>query len=220
MGERPGQHQPVQAGLQHRGHPGHLVYQRDPAPPGDCYELHPYRPDQWDHILLPGLCVRRCGQHVHRSDGECAAIRRATHGGDTNLEVECSTPVILTLSLAVPAWAGEFAGGYRSYTSLRPAPHEICMEPAIAQAAHDTLVALYPSQGASFDAVLDEDLSRIADGRAQANGIDLGHRAGAPRPLRQRSGAGWPPAICAVPRPPRTLSLSPPPRPPAPALDP
>jgi len=99
-------------------------------------------------------------------------------------------------------------------------PHESSVDLAIAQAAHDTLVALYPSQGASFDAVLDEDLSRITDGRAQANGIDLGHRAGAPRPLRRRSGAGWPPGVCAVPRPPRARSTSPRLRPPAPAPDP
>jgi hypothetical protein len=53
------------------------------------------------------------------------------------------------------------------------------MDAAIAQAAHDTLVALFPSQGASFGERLDEDLSRIQDDREKTNGIDLGRRAAA-----------------------------------------
>src|SRR5436190_24225915 len=44
------------------------------------------------------------------------------------------------------------AGGYRSYTGLPPARAGTSMDVAVAQAAHDTLVALFPSQAASFDA--------------------------------------------------------------------
>src|SRR5262249_18429011 len=71
------------------------------------------------------------------------------------------------------------AGGYQSYTGLPPAPAGTSMDAAIAQAAHDTLVALYPSQRASFDAQLAADLSqgRSQHRLAQANGIALGHRA-------------------------------------------
>jgi hypothetical protein len=70
------------------------------------------------------------------------------------------------------------AGGYQSYTGLPPAPTDTPMDTAIAQAAHDTLIALYPSQGASFDAQLADDLSqgRGQHGRAQAHGIRLGQR--------------------------------------------
>ncbi len=71
------------------------------------------------------------------------------------------------------------AGGYQSYTGLPPAPAGTSMDAAIAEAAHDTLVALYPSQTASFDERLVEDLSQIQDGDAKANGIDLGCRAAA-----------------------------------------
>jgi hypothetical protein len=71
------------------------------------------------------------------------------------------------------------AGGYQSYTGLPPAPAGTSMNAAIAEAAHDTLVALYPSQTASFDERLAEDLSQIQDGDAKANGIDLGRRAAA-----------------------------------------
>jgi hypothetical protein len=53
------------------------------------------------------------------------------------------------------------------------------MKAAIAQAAHDALVALFPSQAASFDAELAEDLDRIRPGRAKSDGIDLGRSAAA-----------------------------------------
>lgn len=71
------------------------------------------------------------------------------------------------------------AGGYQSYTGLRLVPAGTSMNAAIAQAAHDTLVALFPSQTASCDEQLADDLSQIRDGRAKARGIDLGRRAAA-----------------------------------------
>src|SRR6266850_3302810 len=71
------------------------------------------------------------------------------------------------------------AGGYQSYTDLPPAPVDTSMEAAIAQAAHDTLVVLFPSQTASCDEQLADDLSQIRDGHAKAKGIELGQRAAA-----------------------------------------
>jgi hypothetical protein len=53
------------------------------------------------------------------------------------------------------------------------------MDAVIAQAAHDTLIALYPSQTASFDSWLAEDLASISNKNKKANGIELGHRAAA-----------------------------------------
>jgi len=50
---------------------------------------------------------------------------------------------------------------------------------AIAQAAHDTLVALYPHQAARLDAWLGEDLARLPAGRGKLDGIDIGRRAAA-----------------------------------------
>jgi hypothetical protein len=69
------------------------------------------------------------------------------------------------------------AGGFQSYTGLPRANGGTSMNAAIAQAAHDTLVALFPSQKASFDALLAEDLAQISDGFSKANGITLGRRA-------------------------------------------
>ena len=68
-------------------------------------------------------------------------------------------------------------GGYRSYTGISSAAKETSTDAAIAQAAHDTLSALFPSQEPSFDIALNDDLKRIKDGRAKNHGIDLGHRA-------------------------------------------
>src|SRR5438093_5563950 len=71
------------------------------------------------------------------------------------------------------------AGHYQSYTGLPPAPRGTSMKAAIAQAAHDTLVALFASQTASFAARLEEDLGGVRDAVAEGNGIDLGHQAAA-----------------------------------------
>jgi hypothetical protein len=71
------------------------------------------------------------------------------------------------------------AGGYRGYTRLGHVTDLVSVDAAVAQAAHDTLAALFPSQAMSFDMQLAEDLSRIRDGRAKRNGVDLGGRAAA-----------------------------------------
>jgi vanadium-dependent haloperoxidase-like protein len=68
-------------------------------------------------------------------------------------------------------------GGYQSYTGVQASRGPVSLDAAIAQAAHDTLVALYPSQKASFDAALANDLAQIRNRHAKTNGIDLGQRA-------------------------------------------
>jgi hypothetical protein len=68
---------------------------------------------------------------------------------------------------------------YKAYSRLKAPPLLTSMQAAIAQAAHDTLATEYPSQKASFDDLLDEDLSSIPDGRAKANGVALGTQAAA-----------------------------------------
>jgi hypothetical protein len=70
-------------------------------------------------------------------------------------------------------------GEYESYTGVQAAPGPLSMEAAIAEAAHDTLVVLFPSQKAAFDVRLAADLNAINNPKAKANGIDLGNRAAA-----------------------------------------
>src|SRR5687768_11534385 len=69
-------------------------------------------------------------------------------------------------------------GAYRSYTGLPRVYGEVSTKAAVAYAAHDTLVAMFPSQKASFDAELQDSLRRLRDSsRAIFNGVRLGKRA-------------------------------------------
>jgi hypothetical protein len=84
-------------------------------------------------------------------------------------------------------------GGYASYTGTRPAPGPVSVDAAISQAAHDTLAAVFPSQTATFDAYLAQDLARVRNPQQKANGIDLGQRtAAAILAMRLNDGSQFP----------------------------
>ncbi len=68
-------------------------------------------------------------------------------------------------------------GDFESYTGLFRASKETSGKAAVAQAAHDTLAAMFPSQKASFDSLLAEDLNELPNNRAKTNGIALGRTA-------------------------------------------
>jgi hypothetical protein len=69
-------------------------------------------------------------------------------------------------------------GGHRSYSPGITAPAGTSADAAIAQAAHDTLVALYTLQRATLDAALAADLATIGP-RGKTAGIEVGRRAAA-----------------------------------------
>jgi hypothetical protein len=73
------------------------------------------------------------------------------------------------------------AGGHESYTGLPRAARQASLDAAVAQAAHDTLAALFPSQAANLADLLAEDLARLraAAPDAKAAGIELGRQAAA-----------------------------------------
>lgn len=75
--------------------------------------------------------------------------------------------------------ANAIVGGYDSYTDLPRARPVASVRAAIAQAAHDALVALYPSQTARFAQELANHLNDIPEGRAKEDGIALGRNAAA-----------------------------------------
>ena len=68
---------------------------------------------------------------------------------------------------------------HRSYVGLGAATPGTSQEAAIAQAAHDTLAALFPSQAPAFAALLGQDLANVKGWRQKALGVDLGRRAAA-----------------------------------------
>ncbi len=78
---------------------------------------------------------------------------------------------------------------YQSYLNIPPVGPRASMDAAIAQAAHDTLVALYPSQAAHCDELLADDLRRIPNTPAKTAGIALG-RSVAAAILERRSNDG------------------------------
>jgi Vanadium chloroperoxidase N-terminal domain len=89
-------------------------------------------------------------------------------------------------------------GGYKSYTGLDPATSDedfdcdrsrASVDAAIAQAAGDTLIALYPFQAKVIEAIQRVDLKRIPNGSAKAAGIRIGRRA-ASEILSKRSNDG------------------------------
>src|SRR5437867_345270 len=90
-------------------------------------------------------------------------------------------------------------GEYEGYTGVRAPRGALSMEAAIAQAAHDTLVALFPSQTATFDAYLSEDLSEVKNKVAKAKGISLGKQAAdAILALRANDGSAKPEPLMGV----------------------
>ena len=70
-------------------------------------------------------------------------------------------------------------GQYQSYTGIDSAPQPVSIIAAVARAAHDTLVALYPSQRATFNQALADDLLRVKSECQKTNGIRLGKQIAA-----------------------------------------
>lgn len=70
-------------------------------------------------------------------------------------------------------------GGYESYVGVPRANPSASVDAAIAQAAHDTLNALFPSQSATCTAILVNDLAGIKDGKQKDAGIAIGQQAAA-----------------------------------------
>jgi membrane-associated phospholipid phosphatase len=82
-----------------------------------------------------------------------------------------------------------FAQQYASMLGLPRTRGTTSKRAAIAQAAHDTLVAMFPSQAPSFAAALDAELATIGRGPAKTRGIALGKTVAA-AVLATRAGDG------------------------------
>ncbi len=82
-------------------------------------------------------------------------------------------------------------GGYRSYTGLPRETRPASIDAAIASAAHDTLIAMFPSQKPRFDSLYTSDLARLAPSQEPRKriGVAVGARA-ASRILRIRANDG------------------------------
>lgn len=84
-------------------------------------------------------------------------------------------------------------GGYESYTDTPRTAGGESVPAAVACAAHDTLVALYPSHKPRLDELLVADLAAIPDGTVKDSGLAVGAlTAGAILSLREGDGSDSP----------------------------
>src|SRR5437868_13844238 len=70
-------------------------------------------------------------------------------------------------------------GQYQSFTGVRASQQSVSLRAAVGQAAHDTLVSLYPSQKPTFDTALADELARVSSGQQKTGGIALGGQVAA-----------------------------------------
>jgi hypothetical protein len=87
--------------------------------------------------------------------------------------------LLAIVHIAIHDALAAISGPYAPYSGPLPAFADSSRDAAIAQAAHDTLVAHYPYHAAQLHGWLREDLARLPDGRSKLNGIDVGRRAAA-----------------------------------------
>jgi hypothetical protein len=88
---------------------------------------------------------------------------------------------------------------FRSYTGLPAVQRPTGINVAIAKAAHDTLVGMWPGQTAKFDGLVEEDLAEFPDGDEKSRGIALGQRAAAAiLALRADDGSAHPEPVVGV----------------------
>ena len=145
-----------------------------PAPPGAKHRpRHAFdgagSVSHWNEIAIDASGL----DHTPIAPGENRAVF-----GEQLGPVRASRAMAI-IHLAIFDAVNAIEGGYKSYTGVGPAPIGTSMKAAIAQAAHDTMVALFPSQAPSFDDQLADDLTDIPDGRLKTNGIGLGRRTAA-----------------------------------------
>jgi hypothetical protein len=159
----------------------------DPAPRCDIPQPQPLQPGAdatrrlryWNEIALTAVAL----DHTPVATAVALDHTPVAPGEDRVFGEQFGRPrtsrALAIVHIALFDAVNAITGGYQSYTDLPSAPADTSLDAAIAQAAHDTLVALYPSQQARLDALLTADLSQLPEGPAQANGIALGQQAAA-----------------------------------------
>jgi hypothetical protein len=122
----------------------------------------------WNEIALRAIAV----DHTPPFTGGAAVA--AEQLGPTR-----TSRVLAIVHIAIYDALNAICKRYPGYSGALPAFENSSFDAAIAQAAHDALVALYPRQAGRLDRWLAADLTRLPVGRATLNGIDIGRRAAA-----------------------------------------
>jgi hypothetical protein len=129
------------------------------------------------HVLDRAVAIRDWNQIAIDASGLDHTPSDASHKFAHQLGPGRSSRAMAIVHLAIFESVNAVEGGYKSNIGLAPAKVGTSLLAAVAQAAHDTLVALFSSQEARLNVFLAEDLSAIPDGQLKINGIVLGQRA-------------------------------------------
>jgi hypothetical protein len=103
------------------------------------------------------------------NDHTPALVAAADQGGPTR-----TARALAIVHGAIYDAVNSIDGSCAPYLVSLHAPKGTSMSAAIAQAAHDTLVAMYPHQRASFDAALRSSLQQVPNGPGESQGVALG----------------------------------------------
>jgi hypothetical protein len=124
---------------------------------------------RWNEIAMEATAL----DHTPPPAGDPRVFREQFGPGR---EAKALAIVHIAMFDAVNAATGDH---FRSYGGVPAVQRPTGLNVAIAQAAHDTLVKLWPAQTATFDALLAQDLDEFTDGDLKRRGITLGKRAAA-----------------------------------------
>lgn len=146
-------------------------------------------PPLFDRLLAMSLAVRR----LHQVRPRCLAFEtldaRQVMAADMVLEwnehaldafraLSTSPPVasraLAMMHVAIFDAVNSVDKTHKPYAVQLPAPSSISRTAAVAAAAHQVLVSLFPARAAIFDADLTTALATIPDGTAETNGVNLG----------------------------------------------
>jgi hypothetical protein len=137
---------------------------------------------RWNQVAIDASGL----DHMAPAPGENRVFREQLGPGR-------ASRAIAIVHLAIFDAVNAVRGGYESYSGLTVSPGPVALPAAIAQAGHDTLIAMFPAQTAIFDAQLGVDLREVRNRNARANGVTLGQRAAAAVLLmRSEDGASHP----------------------------
>jgi hypothetical protein len=121
--------------------------------------------------LLEGRLLLSGDMVLRWNDALVAALRTAGQASAP------SSRVAAIVQAAVYDAVNSIDGTHTPYLATIPAPAEASEEAAVAQAAHDALVGLFPTQATTFDLELKAALQTIPDGDAKTAGIMVGQLA-------------------------------------------
>src|SRR5215470_18580223 len=121
------------------------------------------------HPFRPGLSASERLKHWNEIAIDASGLDHTPpQPGDTyvfghQLGPGRASRAIAIVHIAIFEAVNAIEGKYESYVGLAPVDKHASTECAIAQAAHDTLCQMFPSQTPSFNQLLTEDLNDVAD---------------------------------------------------------